>query len=446
MKRLTGALLALLLLVSILPVMAEGDFPIRQGDRGEIVTALKERMYVLGYFKTKKFAPEYNETTAERVSQLQKHNGLPETGEVDEELWNLIFSDECAAADEPERPRAAEETPVPTPQEAGAPQESPQNTPAPSAPSEDADGQEDAFAASSVTEFASLFPALTEEGFLPEGEEEFFSADEEKGLWLYVSPDLRVEIVRKTDTAKKSEPRRWYEAEIFVRPGTEDYFRTYYHELNPRTKKLAETQAIARENHLVFAINSDWYYYRVLRNAKKRVMSVGVVLRGGEAFYNDPATKPANNIPNRDYLALFPDGGMEAFDYNGPSAEELQALGASDVLCFGPVLLRDGELTEQAKRIGERGNNNPRTGIGMVEKGHYVAIMVEGRTKQSVGCKLTYLADLFAQKGCQVAFNLDGGGTSSMIFMGVYLNENTYAAQNRLQNEVIGIGFSDQVH
>ena len=104
MKRLTGALLALLLLVSILPVMAEGDFPIRQGDRGEIVTALKERMYVLGYFKTKKFAPEYNETTAERVSQLQKHNGLPETGEVDEELWNLIFSDECAAADEPETP------------------------------------------------------------------------------------------------------------------------------------------------------------------------------------------------------------------------------------------------------------------------------------------------------------------------------------------------------
>ena len=82
----------------------------------------------------------------------------------------------------------------------------------------------------------------------------------------------------------------------------------------------------------------------------------------------------------------------------------------------------------------------------MIEKGHYVAIMVEGRTKKSVGCKLTYLADLFARKGCQVAFNLDGGGTSSMIFMGVYLNENTYAAQNRLQNEVIGIGFSDQVN
>ena len=27
----------------------------------------------------------------------------------------------------------------------------------------------------------------------------------------------------------------------------------------------------------------------------------------------------------------------------------------------------------------------------------------------------------------------------------VYLNENTYSAKNRLQNEVLGIGFSDQV-
>ena len=451
MKKQAGALLALFAMLIFVSAALAADFPIRQGARGDNVSALKERMYELGYFSSKKFSPIYNETTAERVSQLQKHNGLEETGEVDEALWTLIFSDECLAADEPEKPKeesiqavtavSGEESPA-------LPEEGPEGT--------ETDGQNEEepvsersgplVRASSVTEYASLFPDLTEEGFLPPESEEFSFADAEKGLWLYASPDLRIEIVRKTDASKKTEPRRWYEAEIFVRDGAEDIFRTYYHEMNPRTKKLAETQMIARENHLVFAINSDWYYYRVLRNAKKRVMSVGVVLRGGEVFYDDPATRPANNIPNRDYLALFPDGGMEVFDFDGPSAGELKDMGAMDVLCFGPALLRDGEITEQAQRIGERGNNNPRTGIGMIEKGHYVAIMVEGRTKKSVGCKLTYLADLFARKGCQVAFNLDGGGTSSMIFMGIYLNENTYAAQNRLQNEVIGIGFSDQVN
>ena len=451
MKKQAGALLALFAILIFMSAALAADFPIRQGDRGENVTALKERMYELGYFSSRKFSPIYNETTAERVSRLQKQNGLEETGEVDEALWALIFSDECLAADDPEKPK--EES---VPDEASGSEEEnpalpdgqPEETATDDQMGENPEPDESASPApaSSVTEYASLFPTLTEEGFLPPESEEFSYADTEKGLWLYASPDLRVEIVRKADTSKKTEPRRWYEAEIFVRDGAEDIFRTYYHEMNPRTKKLAETQVIARENHLVFAVNSDWYYYRVLRNAKKRVMSVGVVLRGGEVYYDDPATKPANNIPNRDYLAVFPDGGMEVFDFDGPSAEELKDMGALDVLCFGPALLREGELTEQAQRIGERGNNNPRTGIGMVEKGHYVAIMVEGRTKKSVGCKLTYLADLFARKGCQVAFNLDGGGTSSMIFMGVYLNENTYAAQNRLQNEVIGIGFSDQVN
>ncbi len=349
MKKTIGVLLAFLILLSFLTAFAAEEFPIGLGAKGDHVMALKERMYELGYFNSRKFDVKYNETTAERVSQLQKHNGLPETGEVDEKLWVLIFSDECLAADEPERPKEEPEpAAVSGKDEADRPGGQEDSAELPVNPEDDQSKEtvSPVVPTSSVTEFAALFPLLTEEGFLPEGEEEFSYSDAEKGLWLYASQDLRVEIVRKTDTAKKSEPRRWYEAEIFVRDGAEDIFRPYYHELNPKTKKLAETQIIARENHLVFAINSDWYYYRVLRNAKKRVMSVGVVLRGGEVFYDDPATKPANNIPNRDYLALFPDGGMEAFDYDGPNAEALKNMGASDVLCFGPVLLRDGELTE----------------------------------------------------------------------------------------------------
>ena len=363
---------------------------------------------------------------------------LPLTGSgTQEDPFVLAFEEpEMPPEDGTEEPAPADpdETPEDQPPEAQDDLPGDEVLPGPSA------------AASSVTEYAALFPALTEEGYLPEGAEEFSYADPDKGLWLYVSTDMRVEIVRKTDTAKKSEPRRWFEAEIFVREGSGEFLKTYYHELNPRTKKLAETQVIARENHLVFAINTDWYYYRVLRNAKKRTMPVGVILRGGEVFYDDPTKNLSNIIPTRDYLALYPDGNMEAFDYNGPGGEELLALGAYETLCFGPILLRDGEMTEPTKRLGAKGNNNPRTAVGMVTPGHYVAIMVEGRTKKSVGCRLDYLADLFAKKGCRVAFNLDGGGTSSMIFMGVYLNENTYGAQNRLQNEVLGIGVSENVN
>ena len=46
------------------------------------------------------------------MRQLQKHNGLPKTGEVDEELWALIFSEDILFADEPEKNVESSEEPA----------------------------------------------------------------------------------------------------------------------------------------------------------------------------------------------------------------------------------------------------------------------------------------------------------------------------------------------
>ena len=110
------------------------------------------------------------------------------------------------------------------------------------------------------------------------------------------------------------------------------------------------------------------------------------------------------------------------------------------MLCFGPVLLENGEITKQTLSLDKRLDNDPRSGIGMVENGHYVAILVQGRSRASVGCKLAYFAQLFRDAGCQTAFNLDGGGTACMFFMGQMLNQNNYEEHNRLQNELLGLG------
>ena len=293
---------------------------------------------------------------------------------------------------------------------------------------------------SQKTKYADLFPVLTEEGFLPEGKPTFSLSDPEKGLWLYVHQDLRIEIVRRTDLSKKSEPKLWFEADLFVRPGSEEVLRTFFFGQDRDSRERTEPELIARENKLAFAINTDYYLYRVLRNARKKVMTVGVVLRGGEVLYDDPARKDVRIIPNRDLLAIYPDGRMEVYAYNGATAKELKRKGAWDVLCFGPVLLLGGQPTEQMARIDKRLGNEPRSGIGMVEPGHYVAIVMQGRSAESKGCKLSYFTDLFQKKGCAIAFNLDGGGTASMIFMGETLNVNAYEEHNRLQNELLGIG------
>ena len=288
--------------------------------------------------------------------------------------------------------------------------------------------------------YAELFPELTEEGFLPQGRPAFSLSDSVQGLWLYVNQDLRIEIVRKTDNSKKTEPKLWFEADLFVRPGSEEFLCTFYYGQDRDTRERTEPELIARENRLVFAVNTDYYLYRVLRNARKKVMTVGVVLRGGEVLYDDPARKDVRIVPNRDFLAIYPNGQMEVFDYNGATAKELRKKGAWDVLCFGPILLREGQITDQTVRIDKRLGNDPRSGIGMVEPGHYVAIVMQGRSKESKGCKLTYFARLFQEKGCDIAFNLDGGGTASMIFMGELLNVNAYEEHNRLQSELLGIG------
>ena len=54
--------------------------------------------------------------------------------------------------------------------------------------------------------------------------------------------------------------------------------------------------------------------------------------------------------------------------------------GVRDAFSFGPTLIRDGELTtvniDEVPRIANE--TNPRTGIGMIEPGHFVAIVVDG--------------------------------------------------------------------
>lgn len=69
--------------------------------------------------------------------------------------------------------------------------------------------------------------------------------------------------------------------------------------------------------------------------------------------------------------------------------------------------------------------SNPRTAIGQISALHYLVIVSDGRTSESAGLTLYQLATLFAQRGCTVAYNLDGGGSSTMVFNGNVVNNPT---------------------
>ena len=91
MKRLAALLLTCCIFFTCLPAVAETLY--KEGDAGAEIMAIKQRMLELGYYNGNISHNRFNDTMTERVKQLQKVNGLTQTGVIDEELYTLIFSD-----------------------------------------------------------------------------------------------------------------------------------------------------------------------------------------------------------------------------------------------------------------------------------------------------------------------------------------------------------------
>ena len=277
------------------------------------------------------------------------------------------------------------------------------------------------------------FPATDESGFLSSGE--FVYENPEAGIWRYLSPTLRIEIVRHRDEEKQIV---YTVADIRTQEG--ERFRMIPKDENKRMRKLDYVQNIAQEKGVVFATTSDYAHFRL-----KQKICVGIIIRDGEIFSKKTRPSYSTKFPNLDTLALFEDGDMRVSTFDEHKAEAYLDMGATDVLSFGPILIEDGVINEAVlKKYGPY--REPRIGIGMVEKGHYVSIMVEGRHEGSKGINTMGLAQLFAEAGCQVAFNLDGGQSATMAFMGKQIirvgarkNPNTPA---RSTAEIMGIGHS----
>ena len=69
--------------------------------------------------------------------------------------------------------------------------------------------------------------------------------------------------------------------------------------------------------------------------------------------------------------------------------------------------------------------SNPRTAIGQIDELHYVFVVSEGRTSDNAGLSLYQLAQFMKSLGCTTAYNLDGGGSSTMYFDGEVINDPT---------------------
>ena len=287
-------------------------------------------------------------------------------------------------------------------------------------------------------------PELTEKGFLSEGE--FIWSDDAHGHYVYISPTLRVVIERKFDG---SLPLTWFETDILcdLEAGERMVNVEYTPQKAVGKKSRVDAALNATENKMVFACNSDYYTYRV---GSKNGHPVGVEIRNGEIYFDDRYDYDETKFfPNLDTLAFYESGAVDVHHSMELSAQEYLDKGAYLVFSFGPYLIRDGELSAWVTDPLKSRAKNPRHSFGMIEPGHYVDIMCEGRLgSRSEGVTMPQLALLSQAAGCTEACDLDGGQTAVVVFMGKQLNKiGKYDGKTAAREtcEVLGIGFSDQV-
>jgi exopolysaccharide biosynthesis protein len=191
-------------------------------------------------------------------------------------------------------------------------------------------------------------------------------------------------------------------------------------------KNITEaTSAMAQDNNAIFAINGDYYGFR----------DDGLIIRNSVIYRDNPKKAPYDES-----LALYDDGHMEIINENDADSNTLLQGGVYQTFSFGPTLVMDGKAVDQEilkDKSAVPTSKNPRTAIGQIEPLHYIIVVVDGRTKISSGMTLSELAQVFVDRGCSIAYNLDGGGSSTMYFNGKVVNYPTdgrYAGERKVSD------------
>ena len=168
------------------------------------------------------------------------------------------------------------------------------------------------------------------------------------------------------------------------------------------------TSDMAEENNAVLAINGDYYGAR----------QSGYVIRNGVVYRNQGT--------NGEDMVISKDGSLSFISESDTTTDSLIQKQAWQVLSFGPVLVENGQIAvTENDEVGMAMASNPRTAIGTVAKNHYLFVVSDGRTSESAGLSLYELANFMKSLGATNVYNLDGGGSSTMVFQGEVVNKPT---------------------
>ena len=219
-----------------------------------------------------------------------------------------------------------------------------------------------------------------------------------------------------------------YIADVTV--SSSDYLKTAFAQNVYGTNVTAKTSETATDNNAILAVNGDYY----------GANSTGYVIRNG-VVYRDTVRENSNNGD----LAIYKDGSFKIVYEEQISADQLVKDGVVNLLAFGPALVENGEIVVgKNQEVGQAMASNPRTAIGIIDENHYIIVVSDGRTSESEGLSLYQLAEVMKSYGAKTAYNLDGGGSSTLYFNGQVINKPTTGGNKiseRAVSDIVYIGY-----
>lgn len=195
----------------------------------------------------------------------------------------------------------------------------------------------------------------------------------------------------------------YHVADIYV--GSIENFQTYLAGGNFEELEYYRSDSpvkISEDAGAIVAINGDYCNNQYS----------GILVRNGVLFMTAQT--------ECDICVLYYDGTMETYTPDEYISEEILSNEPYQIWKFGPELLDEyGQPCTDFNTGYAIKWENPRSGLGYFEPGHYCFIVVDGRQNgYSRGIEIEGFAQMFADLGCVRAYNMDGGASAIMTFNG----------------------------
>lgn len=179
----------------------------------------------------------------------------------------------------------------------------------------------------------------------------------------------------------------------------------------------------------VVGMSDDFYKHR----------KFGIVIQYGTVICNKRTVGQKLDVLTIDY-----NGDFKIWN-DAELSEKIQKDGADDIMLsftFGPVIVQNGKAVDskhwEKQTLGELNQKVGRAAVGQLGELHYLLCTVGN---PGMNCK--QLSEVMESKGCQIAYNMDGGQSGTLLFNGGVYNEIAYRGVERAMSDILYFGSAE---